>query len=187
MKYSPSEWIKNCYSLLLTKLFFPSARLVRRPIYIRGKGISFGEGFTTGYCCRIELFGSKGETTLFVGKNCKLGDYVHIAASKSVVIGDDCLFASHIYVSDTNHGDNSSDPTIPPDKRPLSSSPVVIGNCVWLGEGVSVLPGSKIGDGCVIGAHSVVKGVIPEFSIAVGAPARVVKRYNFDTKCWERV
>ena len=149
--------------------------------------MSFGEGFTTGYCCRIELFGSKGETTLFVGKNCKLGDYVHIAASKSVVIGDDCLFASHIYVSDTNHGNTNPDPMTPPDSWELSASSVSIGDRVWIGEGVSVLPGSEIGNGCIIGAHSVVKGKIPDYTIAVGSPAKVVKRYNFETKQWERV
>ena len=48
------------------------------------------------------------------------------------------------------------------------------------------IPGAKIGDGCIIGAHSVVKGEIPAYSMAVGSPARVVKRYNFEKKIWER-
>ena len=51
---------------------------------------------------------------------------------------------------------------------------------------MAVLPGSKIGDGCIIGAHSVVKGEIPAYTVAVGAPAKPVKRYNFDAKIWER-
>ena len=49
-----------------------------------------------------------------------------------------------------------------------------------------MLPGAKIGDGCIIGAHAVVKGEIPPYTVAVGAPARPVKRYNFETKLWER-
>lgn len=187
MFYSPSELLKNCYSLVLTKLFFRPARLVRRPIYIRGsKGLEFGAGFTTGYCCRVEVFGDD-KKKLTIGKNCKLGDNVHIVASESVKIGDDCLFASNIFISDTSHGGNEDSPLIPPDERPLTSNPVSIGNCVWIGEGVAVLSGSKIGNGCIIGAHSVVKGEIPDYCIAVGSPARVVKKYNFENKTWEKI
>lgn len=184
--YSLSEFVKNCWSLLCTKLFFKGARLVRRPVYIRGrKGMQYGVGFTTGYRCRFELFGWQEGVKLILGSNCKLGDNVHIVASEKVEIGDDCLMASHIFISDTNHGGNDDDPMTPPDSRKLTSNPVSIGKCVWIGEGAAVLPGSKIGDGVIIGAHAVVKGEIPPYSIVVGAPARVVKKYNFDKKVWE--
>ena len=184
-RYSPSEFIKNSWSLFCTKLFFRPARLVRRPVYIRGKsGMTFGPGFTTGYRCRFEMMG-QGKT-LHIGSNCKIGDSVHITASESVTIGDDCLFASHIFISDTNHGNLQDDPMTPPDSRELTAQSVSIGNRVWLGEGVAVLPGAKIGDGCIIGAHAVVKGEIPPYTIAVGSPAKPVKKYNFETKVWER-
>ena len=110
-----------------------------------------------------------------------------MVASGKVSIGDDCLFASNIFVSDTDHGGKNDLPTTPPDERELTANPVEIGNSVWIGEGVAVLPGAKIGDGCIIGAHAVVKGKIPAYSIAVGSPARVVKKYNFENKTWERV
>lgn len=187
MVYSPSEFIKNCWSLVVTKLCFRPARLIRRPVYIRGrKGMCFGEGFTTGYRCRFELFQPDKKVTLQMGKNCKLGDQVHIVASESVIFGDDCLVASHVYISDTNHGNGAEDPMTPPDQWSLSAQPVSIGNRVWIGEGVAVLPGATIGDGCIIGAHAVVKGNIPAYSMAVGAPAKVVKKYNFDSASWEK-
>lgn len=185
--YSPSEFVKNGWSLVMTKLFFRPARLIRRPVYIRGrKGMSFGAGFTTGYRCRFELFQPERKVTLKIGENCKIGDHVHIVASEKVTIGDDCLVASHVFISDTNHGSGAENPLTPPDSRPLTAQPVSIGKCVWIGEGVAVLPGAKIGDGCVIGAHAVVKGEIPPYTVAVGAPARPVKKYNFETKQWER-
>ena len=186
--YSPSEFLKNCWSLLCTKLFFRPARLVRRPVYIRGKkGMRFGEGFTTGYRCRFDIFGAEdGSVKLQLGKNCKIGDNIHFVASENVTVGDGCLMASHIFISDTNHGDGTDSPTTPPDDWNLSSNPVKIGNCVWIGEGVAVLPGSEIGDGCIIGAHSVVKGTIPPYTIAVGSPAKVVKQYNFETGLWQK-
>lgn len=186
MFYGPSEFIKNCYSLILTKLFYTPARLIRRPVYIRGrKGLSFQEGFTTGYRCRIDIFGDE-TIKLKIGKNCKIGDNVHIVASEKVSIGDDCLFASNIFVSDTDHGGKNDKPTTPPDERELTSNPVEIGSNVWIGEGVAVLPGAKIGNGCIIGAHAIVKGEIPDYSIAVGSPAKVVKKYNFEINAWER-
>ena len=186
MNYSPTEFVKNCWSLLTTKLFFRPARLIRRPVYIRGrKGMSFGSGFTTGYRCRFEMF-DPSAVTLHIGDNCKIGDNVHIVASQSVAIGNNCLLASHIFISDTNHGNGTEDPMVPPDDRPLTSNPVTIGSSVWIGEGAAVLPGMKIGDGCIIGAHAVVKGEIPAYTVAVGAPARPVKKYNLDLKQWER-
>lgn len=188
MVYSPSEFLRNCWSLVVTKLFFGQARLIRRPVYIRGrKGMSFGSGFTTGYRCRFEMFQPNDRVTLKIGKNCKLGDQVHIVASESVTIGDDCLMASHVFISDTNHGDSTEHPMTPPDSRVLSSQQVTIGNSVWIGEGVAILPGAKIGDGCIIGAHAVVKGEIPAYTIAVGAPARAIKRYSFEKGIWERI
>ena len=187
--YSPSEFLKNGFSLFCTKLFFRPARLVRRPIYMRGqKFIKFGEDFTTGYRCRFDVFGLKyDDVKLKLGRNCKIGDNVHFVASENVTIGDDCLMASNIFISDTSHGSNEDPSKIPPDERPLTSCPVEIGNNVWIGEGACVLPGAKIGDGCIIGAHSIVKGEIPSYTVAVGAPAKVVKKYNFDKKAWEKI
>ncbi len=62
---------------------------------------------------------------------------------------------------------------------------ITIGDKVWIGNGVSVLEGVSIGKGAVIGAGSVVTKDVPPYCIAVGAPARVIKKYNFDLKEWE--
>jgi acetyltransferase-like isoleucine patch superfamily enzyme len=64
--------------------------------------------------------------------------------------------------------------------------PVAIGRNSWLGQNAVVLPGVTIGEHCVIGANSVVNRSIPDFSIAVGTPARVVKTFNRQTKRWEK-
>jgi len=84
-------------------------------------------------------------------------------------------------------GKNDSSPEVQPDHREYITSPVKIGKNVWLGEGVIVMPGVTIGDGSVIGAHSVVSKNIPPACVAVGTPARVVKKYSFEKKCWERI
>jgi len=194
--YSFSELVSSSFSLILTKIFYPSARLVRRPFYIRGKAfMQYGIGFTTGHHCRFDINNeaADGTTTskkrLIIGKNCKIGDNVHLVASTNVIIGDDCLMASKIFISDTNHGDYShkeqmTSPLIAPDDRPLYTAEVRIGDRVWIGENVVILPGVSIGNGVIIGANSVVNRDVPENSIVAGSPARVIKTWNDEKKEW---
>lgn len=194
-QYSISETISTVYALILTKLFYKGARLIRRPFYCRGKSrLQFDKGFTTGHHCRFDLLGETNDNSkkLIIGKNCKLGDNVHIVANEKVIIGDNCLMASKIFISDTSHGDysntaNDSSPNIPPDERFLYTKSVEIGNNVWVGENAVILQGVKVGDGCIIGSNSVVKKNIPKNCIVVGIPAKIIKIYNEDKKCWTKV
>ena len=181
-------------SWILTKIFYPTARIVRFPIYIRGKQYMFlGDGLTTGVNVRLDADPHpKRKIVLRIGRNVQVNDSVHIAAIESVVIGDFTLLASRVFISDHNHGsysiqDLNSIPSIPPVLRPLFSSPVNIGKNVWLGEQVSVLPGVTIGDGSIIGANSVVTHDIPSNSIAAGNPARVIKVFDEVINSWVRV
>lgn len=191
-QYGLIETIKNGISLIFTKLFYSNARLIRLPVYIRGKKkITFRKGLTTGYGCRFEAFNIKGSNIqkIFIGSNCKMGDHVHLAAGEKLIIGDNCLMASKIYISDISHGQYNgssfnSSPNESPDQRPLFTQPVHIGDNVWIGENVSILPGTTIGNGCVIGANAVVNSNIPDNCIAVGIPARVIKKYSFSEERW---
>lgn len=188
-KYSFSEFISNIWALLITKLFFRGARLIRRPVYIRGrKSFVFKRGLTLGHGCRFDLPGDR--KTLYVGENCQFGDMTHITAHEKVSVGDNVLMASKVYISDCSHGsysgENQSAPNTVPKDRDIVTAPVSIGNNVWIGENVVVLAGSEIGDGCVVGANAVVKGKFPADCMLVGAPARIVKRYNYESSQWEK-
>lgn len=194
--YSFLEICQLVIFLLRSKMISPRIRLIRFPFVIRGaRFVDFGNRLTTGHGCRFEVFpiDSDKRKRLIFGNNIQVNDYVHISAIDRVEIGDGCLFASHIYISDNSHGqygDNSllaSSPDMPPASRQYITAPVKIGKNVWLGEGVIVLPGVTIGDGCVIGAHSVVNKDIPSASIAVGSPAKVIKKYSYEKKCWIKV
>jgi lipopolysaccharide O-acetyltransferase len=78
-----------------------------------------------------------------------------------------------------------SDPSVPPVKRDLISSPIVIGNNCWFGDRVFIIQGVTIGDGVVIGAGSIVTKDIPSNSLAVGVPAKIIKKFSNTTKRWE--
>lgn len=188
-KYSFTELIKNVYSYGLTRLCYKRARLIRRPVYIRGKkSLAGARGLTTGRMCRLDLDGSR--ETLYIGDHCEFGDYMHIVAHSKVVIGDHVLAASKVFISDTDHGSYSrmeqDAPSVPPGDRKLYSRQVRIGDRVWLGENVVVLAGVEIGCGCIIGAGSVVSQSIPANCIAAGIPARVIKRWDEEQGLWIR-
>ncbi len=128
----------------------------------------------------------KGEVVrLEIGSGTKIGHFNHIYATKSIKIGCNVLTADRVYISDNLH--SYEDITTPILQQPIRQiSEVVIGDGTWLGEGVCII-GAKIGKGCVIGANAVVTKDIPDYSVAVGIPARVIKSYNQETKKWEKV
>ncbi len=125
---------------------------------------------------------------IVIGNRVRVSQWVHIAATHRVQIGDDTLIGSKVTVIDHNHGQYSrehSSPHLAPAMRPLDSDrSIFIGKNVWIGDGVVVTPGSSIGDGVVIGANSVVRGEIPSFCLASGVPATVMKKFDFVTEKW---
>ncbi|HEY8172514.1 MAG TPA: DapH/DapD/GlmU-related protein [Dehalococcoidia bacterium] len=164
----------------------------RLPLYIRGgRFIRIGKKFTSGVGLRLDAFWS-GETPplIQIGDFVEMNDYVHIACISRVTIGDNVLIASKVFITDHNHGNygpeaaTASDPRVPPRSRRLQSAPVTIEENVWLGEYVTILPGVTIGRGSVIGSMSVVTRDIPPYTIAVGAPARPQKTYDFTCGAW---
>lgn len=193
-KYSIYNAIYIVACSILTRLFYPGARLIRFPLDLRNaKNIRLGKNFTCGRGCRIEAcdYGlAEGNLSLIIGDNVEMNDYVHISAFSKVIIGNDVLLASRIYISDLNHGSYGEnqiyDIDLPHRLQQIYARPTVIEENVWIGESVCVLAGVTIGKGSIIGAMSNVTKSIPPHSIAVGNPARVIKQYNFDSKSWER-
>jgi len=169
-------------------LISPVVRVVRYPWYIRGKeNIVFRRGFTSGVGVRLDAFGSASQQLIF-GANVEIGDYVHIAALRRVILGDNCLLASKVYISDHDHGAYKGESQTPPEmlqrSRPLFVADVVIGDNVWLGENVVVLKGVSIGRNSIIAAGAVVTRDVPENCIAAGNPAVIIKKWDGDSASW---
>ncbi len=127
-----------------------------------------------------------------IGDGVTCSDFVHLTATCELVVGNGVLFGSRVHVTDHAHGryvgDIQDSPDIPPVHRTLSSSrPVHIGDNVWLGDGVVVLPGVRVGAGTVVGANSVVSRDLPPNVIAIGAPARPIKRWDAGRAAWVRI
>jgi acetyltransferase-like isoleucine patch superfamily enzyme len=116
------------------------------------------------------------DTAVSIGDRCLIGQGSGIVAHESIEIGDDVFTGHHIYVTDANHG--YEDPELPVGRQFGKAKPVRIGSGSWIGHGAVILPGARIGEHVVVGAGSVVTGDLPDYSVAVGSPARVVRRYE---------
>ena len=118
-----------------------------------------------------------------------IGDRTKIGLSNTIIgpvtIGNDIRLAQNITLSGLNH--NYTDVTLPIHVQGVSTAPIVIEDETWIGANVVVLAGVTIGKHCIVAAGSVVTKNVPSYSVAVGNPARVVKKYNPETKNWEKV
>jgi carbonic anhydrase/acetyltransferase-like protein (isoleucine patch superfamily) len=118
------------------------------------------------------------ETALRIGDGCLIGRGSGIVAHESIEIGNDVFTGHNIYITDANHG--YEDPDTPIGRQFGFAKPVVIGSGSWIGHGTVVLPGANIGRQVVVGAGSVVAGDLPDYCVAVGTPACVVRQYDPD-------
>ena len=158
-----------------------------------GRFVFVGNGFFAGPSLWIEAVesyaGLAHTPRIDIGSKVICSDFVHITATTSVTIGDGVLLGSRVHITDHAHGSYSGpsqdSPTTPPAERRLSEGrPVVIERNVWLGDGVVVLPGVRIGEGSIIGANSVVSKNVPPNVIAVGAPATPIKVHDKAMAAW---
>ncbi len=138
---------------------------------------------TGGWLASIPL---TGETCslLSIGDGTYIGRFCHIYATSCIEIGKKVLMGDKVYISDNVHG--YKDVNLAVIDQPVEQlKAVIIGDGAWLGENVCVI-GATVGKNSIIGANSIVTKDIPDFCVAVGAPAIVIKRYNAETKEWCR-
>lgn len=134
-----------------------------------GEGVALSAGMVDGQECLTD-------PVVSIGDRCLIGRGSGIVGHLSIRIGDDVWTGHHVYITDQNHG--YEDVTRPISAQSQPERPVTVGDGSWIGAGSMILPGASIGRHVTIGANSVVTGAIPDWSVAVGAPARVIRRYE---------
>ena len=188
--YSFPFLFNTILDLFFTVILFKNARIVRRPFIIKNFGtFNYGDSLSSDTGLKIEILHSNA--ILIIGDYCFFNSNLHIGVWSSVIIGDNVLVASNVYISDHSHGtynlELSSSPACPPNQREVVAKPVVIGNNVWIGESVKILPGVSLGDGCIVGAGSVVTKSFPANTIIAGVPAVAIKCYDSKLNKWVNV
>lgn len=108
---------------------------------------------------------------------------LQVAAMSEITIEDDVMFASNINITDGLHGyENANEPY--KYQKISRIAPIRIKRGCWIGQNVVIMPGVTIGELSIIGANSVVTKSIPDRSIAVGAPAKIIKKWDDESKKW---
>jgi acetyltransferase-like isoleucine patch superfamily enzyme len=117
-----------------------------------------------------------------IGSGTKVGDRCHLWAGDStgrILIGDNCRLAPEVFLTASDYGVEGGQSFL---EQPNREADIVVGNDVWLGARVFVVAGVTIGDGCIVGAGSVVTKSLPANAIAVGNPARVIRQRTDHTE-----
>lgn len=115
----------------------------------------------------------KSQGKLIIGNGCGINSYSRMIAFDRITLGDNVLIAQFVSILDHDHNFEDSEGNI--NLKNFSTSPIEIGNNVWIGDKVTITKGIKIGDNVIIGANSVVTKDIPSNSLAAGIPAKVLK------------
>ncbi len=123
----------------------------------------------------VHLCPCRENAKIVIGARTTIGFYTFIYASSSIEIGDDCMIAPFVYIVDSDHGTRQGTVMNQQQNQP---HPVRIGNDVWIGAHAVVLAGTTIGDGAVIAAGAVVRGVVAPGAIMGGVPARLLGERN---------
>lgn len=188
-------WFKlkiiNFISLIIFVIRNPKVKFeslqVRLPKYI-----NFGDNALIGEHCKLLCFDSykgeifKNKPIIEIGSNFRATRYLTIQCANRVIIGNDVLISSNVFIIDYNHGINHN--ILSYANTPLEiSKGVFIDDGVWIGNNVIILPGVTIGKKAIIGAGAVVTKDVEPYSIVVGNPAHIIKKYDFELQKWVKI
>jgi lipopolysaccharide O-acetyltransferase len=171
-------WAKG-FSLLASGGFasFGARSVLETPIRISGeRRISIGSDVYVGAGSWLQVLeGDDDGVAINIGSGTGIAGGCVLSSASSIRIGSHVLMARGVYIADHSHafGDTSR-PVLAQGITGVAA--VEIGDGAWLGENVVIGPGVRVGRGAVVGANSVVLADVPDFAVAVGAPARVVRQ-----------
>lgn len=163
--------------------------VIKSPIIITPHYIELGENVHIGYHARIEGVKRWNNKTfspqIIFGDGASVQQNLHLTCANRVVIGANTAIAANVTITDIHHPYN--DIALPIERQMIKVKEVIIGEDCKIYNNAVILPGVHIGKHVTIGANSVVNHDIPKYSVAVGNPAKVVKKYDFETKEWIKV
>src|SRR5574344_403445 len=158
------------------KLYFPSS--FGKPIWLyKVKRVFIGKRFRIMDGARIETH-KNGKIT--IGENCSFGQNLHLTAGGNLTIGSNVTISGNVFISDNNHCYDKLN--VHSFDQKLEIKETHIGDYCFLGYGAAILPGTTLGNNVIVGALSLVKGTYPDNVVVAGNPAKIIKKYNAETK-----
>lgn len=161
---------------------------VKKPLFWSPEYISIGNNVFIWPGCRIEGINQYGDKQY--RPHIRFGDAVsiqqncHITAADELSIGKDTTISFGVSIQDTDHEYQQINVNIL--QQPLLVKKTTIGENCFIGSGAKILAGTVLGKQCIVGTNAVVRGVFPDYCVIAGVPARIIKRYNPETREWAR-
>lgn len=135
-----------------------------------------------------DIYATPKGSKVIIGSNSELGNHSTISANNLIEIEDGVLTGPHVFIADHNHCyENPDKPIYLQGVSCSDDSKVTIGEGSWIGTNAVIVGKVSIGKHCVIGANSVVTHNIPDYCVAAGIPAKVIKQYDFERNKWVRI
>lgn len=171
------------YKPFFGKFCLPS--YIGTPVFIKNiKRIYIGKNVRIFPGLRIEVIDN--ESSIVIEDNVSIGQNLHIISGRKneLKIGKNTTISANVFITNIDHDYKQLNIHIL--KQNIISKNTQIGEYCFIGYGAVILAGTILGKQCIVGTNSVVRGVFPDYSVIVGVPAKIIKRYNFKTNKWER-
>ena len=171
---------------VLYKPFFGKFELpsyLGKPIYIGGfKRIFIGKKVRIFPGARIEAIGKDASITF--EDNISVVQNLHITSGTHLVIGKNTTIAENVFITSIGHNYKMINTHIM--EQPNEIQETQMGENCFIGYGAVIQAGTILGKQCIVGANAVVHGHFPDYSVIVGVPARIVKRYDIQSQTWQK-
>jgi len=170
-----------CYALFFKKFSFPSH--IGVPIFTKGlKRVTINKRVRIFPGLRIE---THKQGTITFEEGVSIGQNLHITSAGNLTIGSDSTILGNVFITNIDHDYQEIGKHIL--EQEMFVKETRIGSNCYIGYGAAIQAGTILGDHCIVGASAVVRGTFPDYSVIVGVPGKVIKRYNKESMQWERV
>lgn len=162
---------------------------IKNPILLKNiKKVFIGKNVFIRDHARIECVIEKDSQTftpvLILEDGVSFEQRCHITVAGEMIIGKGTIASFDVMITDIDH--EYEDLNLPVAQQPLKVSKTCIGENCFIGSGAKIQAGTILGKHCVVGTNAVVRGTFPDYSVIVGIPAKIVKRYDLERKEWRR-
>lgn len=176
-------WIFRAF---LYKILFKKIKMISyigKPIYLHNvKNVEIGKRVRIFPGLRIETH-KKGN--IIIGDNVAIGQNFHITSAGNLKIGKNTTILGNVFITNIDHDYRKINTHIL-DQRYIVKETEIGENC-FIGYGVAIQAGTKLGKQCIVGANSVVRGEFSDYCVIAGVPAKIIKKYNSLTENWEKI
>lgn len=176
--YLASVLTKWKYGKMGKHSYLGKTMFVQRP-----KKLFIGDNVRIYPGMRAEM--TKETASITIEEDVSIGQNFHVVSyDRELVIGSHSTISGNVFISNVNH--SYQELNVHALQQKLLVKDTIIGSYCFIGYGAVILPGTKLGKQCIVGANSVVSGEFPDYCVIAGAPAKIIRIYNKTTNLWER-